>query len=194
MSLKDRYDEPWRHYHNFEHPLELFDTIEQYRSQIQRPTVLGWVALYHDAVYEPTAPHGQNEERSAQLAEAMLPSVLDSNTVDTVAAYIRATADHKVSDSDEDLDFFLDADLAILGAPSDRYDRYAADVRAEYSHVPDSLYVPARITILNELATRAGAGGLYQIQGLKDKYELRAHDNISRETAHLSTHPSRPTT
>lgn len=190
VSLKGRYDEPWRHYHNFEHPQELFDTIEHYKDQIEHPRILGWVALYHDAVYEPTADHKINEERSAQLAESMLPTVLGTADVDKVAAYIRATAEHQISQNDSDLNFFLDADLTILGAAPDRYDRYAAAVRAEYAHVPDEFYVPARIGILGGLAARAGNGTLYGIDNLREKYELQAHENIAREKAQLTSLPN----
>ncbi|KAH3695704.1 hypothetical protein DPMN_083162, partial [Dreissena polymorpha] len=50
---------------------------------------------------------------------------------------------------DDDLHFFLDMDLGILGADRTRYMEYAADIRKEYCHVPDGVFHRRRIELMN---------------------------------------------
>jgi predicted metal-dependent HD superfamily phosphohydrolase len=165
--------------------LELFDILTANIDVVQDPEVVTWAILYHDAVYDPMSTRGRNEELSARLGEHDLPSLVGAEKSRLVARYTRATADHGVDDSDQDLDFFLDADLAILGASPDRYDRYANDIRREYSHVPIENYIVGRIAILQSLATRVEQSGLYITELFKATYEDQAQENIAREADQL---------
>ena len=54
-----------------------------------------------------------------------------------VVRLVLLTAGHEVEPGDRNGAVLVDADLSILGAPPERYARYAADVRAEYAHVDD---------------------------------------------------------
>ncbi len=184
-DLEVRYAEPQRHHHDGEHIEDLFGLLNLYRAHVKDPRTVGWAMLTHDAIYNPKAPSGENEELSAQLAESTLPSILRIARVVKVARYTRATAGHISHDSDPDLDFFLDADLAILGAPPPRYDRYSQDIRREYVHVPSSLYSPARFDILQGLTIRAESTGLYRTELFRGLYEIQAQENIARECDQL---------
>ncbi len=186
-SLKDRYDEPWRYYHSFEHPCVLFSNYLylQDKGQLKHGSAVGWAILYHDAIYDPTAIHGRNEELSAQLAEHELPEIVGEAVAAQVARYTRATAEHEVDDTDQDLNFFLDLDLGILGTSPHRYDRYSMDIRREYQHVPDDQYRLGRIAILGGLAKRVEQTGLFRTKIFRDLFEERAQQNIARETASL---------
>ena len=137
--------------------------------------------LYHDAIYDPTAASGRNEELSAQLAEGELPDILAEHRVHKVARYVRATASHAPAERDDDLNFFLDADLVILGSDPDRYDQYARDIRWEYAHVPDDQYREGRTRVLQSLAARAGQSSLFKTTVLGTIYEEPAQQNIARE-------------
>lgn len=182
MGLKSRYDEPWRYYHTFEHPREMFGVLLEHRDLVRNIGAVGWAIMYHDAVYDPQSTvRGRNEELSAQLAEFELPRVAAESIPEKVAHYTRQTIEHKTDEDDPDLDFFLDIDLTILGADTERYDRYMNDVREEYGHVDDVTYSLARIGVLEGLARRAENGRLYTIQAFADKYEERAQENIARE-------------
>lgn len=185
LSLKARYDEPQRHYHNFEHPLELFDILGAHIEVVQDPEVVGWAIMYHDAIYDPTAPGGTNEELSAQLAEQELPTTIGTTKAARVASFTRATAEHDIGENDPDLDFFLDADLVILGSSPERYRRYAADIRREYAHVPEEHYIPARIRILEGLVNRVEEAGLFRTQLFRGLYEERAQQNVAEEAEKL---------
>lgn len=184
-GLKARYDESQRRYHTFEHPLELFDILLEHLKEVRDPEVIGWAIMYHDAVYDPTATGGSNEELSAQLGEQELPRIIGDAKTRRVAQYTRATAKHEIGDRDSDLDFFLDADLVILGADPARYRRYAHDIRDEYRHVPDELYIPARIGILEDLGSRVAGSGLFRTELFRALYENAAQENIAAEVEAL---------
>jgi predicted metal-dependent HD superfamily phosphohydrolase len=186
-ALKALHDEPGRKHHNFEHPLSLFGELVRFRDEVESPLLVGWTILYHDAIYDPRADPGINEELSARLAELETPFFLSAGGVRKVAAYTRATAEHDAAEPDRDLDFFLDADLAILGSPPERYREYARDIREEYRHVPPELYVPGRIGILEGLATRFENRGVYTTEPFREAYEMQAQANIGAEIEQLST-------
>lgn len=185
-TLKNRYDEPWRYYHNFEHPQEMFSIFLDNRSAMQHLGAVAWAIMYHDAIYDPTAEHGRNEELSALLAERELPGLVDDDTLSRTVHYIRETVSHSDNPSDSDLNLFMDIDLAILGSETSRYRRYAADVRREYAHVPDDLYTAGRIHVLQSLASSAISGGIYRTDMLASKYQAAAQANINGEIARLS--------
>ena len=98
-------------------------------------------AFWHDAVYDPTAPVGVNEAASAELAERICGDAgVAAEVVAEVNRLIRLTAGHQLAVDDLDGGRFCDADLSILGADPDRYERYTCDVRAEYSHLDDTAW------------------------------------------------------
>ena len=72
----------------------------------------------------------------------------------------------------------VDADLAILGAASDVYDRYAADIRAEWSHVPEDAYRAGRADILEGFLAR---DRVFHTDAGRAAWVGRARDNLTRE-------------
>ncbi|HTE57295.1 MAG TPA: hypothetical protein VK694_00995 [Verrucomicrobiae bacterium] len=187
IGLDSRYSEPWRHYHTAQHIAELFASLTQHIEHVRNPRTIGWAMLYHDAVYDPTAVASRNEELSARLAESELPRILSAHETRQVAKYTRATASHKPANAgDDDFDFFLDADLAILGATPERYQQYSKDIKLEYAHVPDDAYREARVGVLQGLASRVGQSSLFRTTLFKEIYEESAHQNIALEIQSLS--------
>lgn len=79
-----------------------------------------------------------------------------------VSLLVRATATHKLPESADlpagyepaDIQFFLDADMAILAADSARYRRYLRGVRSEYSHFDDEAFRAGRMTFLRLILGR----------------------------------------
>ncbi len=185
-GIRRRYDEPWRRHHVFEHPLSLFADFIAHKQELKDSGAVAWTILYHDSIYDPEAPPGRNEELSAQLVELETPVFLPVRGVRKIAHYTRATANHSVAEQDQDLEFFLDADLAILGASPKRYDAYARDIREEYRHVKPELYIPGRIGILRSLAKRHQSREVYGTEIFRAKYEEQAQANIAREIDFLA--------
>ena len=92
---------------------------------------------WHDAIYDPQSRH--NEEHSAELAREHLAQLgASAALIQTTSNLILMTRDHWSGPSAGDGDYFLDADIAVLGAPNSVYDRYVADVRQEYAWAADA--------------------------------------------------------
>ncbi|MFO7563269.1 MAG: hypothetical protein R6X02_11550 [Enhygromyxa sp.] len=184
-ELVERYAEPHRRYHGVAHIDALARLFEQVAAGPgwRRPAEVALAILFHDAIYEPGRP--DNEARSAQLARERLAD-WDQVEVERIAALIEATASHGAAqtEADPDLGHFLDADVAILGAPPEVYDRYARGVLEEYAPVVDVAAFRAgrRVFVLEQLARPQ----LFHTLWFRDHYEATARENLGRELASLS--------
>lgn len=162
------WEQPHRAYHHSGHLSQMLtdlDRLYAYRTQGSTPLALVLAAWFHDAVYE-GAP-GEDERRSEQLANISLEplvtaGLLSGDELQMVSLLVRATATHKLPESADlpagyepaDIQFFLDADMAILAADSARYRRYLRGVRSEYSHFDDEAFRAGRMTFLRLILGR----------------------------------------
>lgn len=167
-SLLQAWEQPHRAYHHSGHLSQMLtdlDRLYTHRTQGSTPLALVLAAWFHDAVYE-GAP-GEDERRSEQLASASLEplvtaGLLSGDELQMVSLLVRATATHKLPESADlpagyepaDIQFFLDADMAILAADSARYRRYLRGVRSEYSHCDDEAFRAGRTTFLRSILGR----------------------------------------
>jgi predicted metal-dependent HD superfamily phosphohydrolase len=162
-DLVARHTEPHRRYHTLEHLDEILERVHG--------TEVELAAWFHDAVYDPRS--SDNEARSAAYADDVLTRLgAPRDVIDEVQRLIALTAGHTVAEGDVDGRRLIDADLAILGAPPERYDRYARDVRAEYGHLDDEVWRAGRRAVLERLLTAAE--------------DERARSNLARELAALA--------
>eukprot|EP00727_Mastigamoeba_balamuthi_P006455 m51a1_g243 hypothetical protein (241) ;mRNA; f:146849-147748 len=202
-GLRERYREPWRRHHRERHVQEMVALLAAHppppplaadpageadeADAADAGQALLLAAWFHDAVYEPQ--RSDNEERSADLfrrfcAEAPVPSVAPA-TAAAVVRLIDATRAHTegaAAGACPLLDAFLDADLAVLGAPAPRYDEYARDIRAEYSAYSDAQYCAGRAAVLRGFLA---APRLYRTSWGAALFEAQARANIARELAAL---------
>ena len=167
-SLLQAWEQPHRAYHHSGHLSQMLtdlDRLYAHRTQGSTPLALVLAAWFHDAVYE-GAP-GEDERRSEQLASASLEplvtaGLLSGDELQMVSLLVRATATHELPKSVDlpagyepaDIQFFLDADMAILAADSARYHRYLRGVRSEYSHFDNEAFRTGRTTFLRSILGR----------------------------------------
>ena len=167
-SLLQAWEQPHRAYHHSGHLSQMLSDLDRlYAPRAQGVTPLASIlaAWFHDAVYE-GAP-GEDERRSEQLAGASLEplvatGLLSGEELQMVSLLVRATATHELPESAElpavyevtDIQFFLDADMAILAADSAHYRRYLRGVRSEYSHFDDEAFRTGRTTFLRSILGR----------------------------------------
>ena len=179
------YSAPDRHYHNLEHINEVFRVAARLGSITDDTGPLHLAIWFHDAVYDSRAK--DNEARSAELAETLLgPIGVPASTLGRVKQLVLATA-HLTTDQptgDRDAAILLDADLAILGASDERYRRYAADIRKEYSWVPEEDYRKARAAVLENFLARPR---IFRHDLLFQEGEEQARTNLRGEIRTLST-------
>lgn len=164
-------------YHDLLHLTEVLDRLDQLAAAgagFDRTTV-GLAAWFHDAVYDGA---DDDEERSARWAEEALPAAYAGE----VARLVRMTVHHRPDDDDPAGCALSDADLAILAAPRERYDTYAAGVRADFAHVDDADFRAGRGAVLADLAAKPHLFHTAQARGL---WEAAARANLGRELAEL---------
>jgi predicted metal-dependent HD superfamily phosphohydrolase len=158
-----RYAEPHRTYHTLEH-------IEEVVALVDGPEV-ELAAWYHDIIYDTKA--SDSEARSALYAGDVLATLgAPADVIEEVQRLINMTAGHVAADDDANGQMLMSADLSILRAAPDRYDRYARDVRAEYAHVDDESWRAGRTAVLQSLLAIAP--------------DEQARSNIARELATLA--------
>ena len=185
VELRQRYAEPHRRYHAVAH----IDALARSFSEVAagpgwtRAPEIAAAILFHDAIDEPGRP--DNEVRSGELARARLGDT-EALDVDWVVRLIEATASHAVADGpalepglERDADLFLDADMAIIGAPPAIYDRYALGVFHEFVPVVgEAAFVQGRRAFVGaQLALPA----LFRTSWFGSRYEAQARANLARE-------------
>lgn len=199
-SLLQAWEQPHRAYHHSGHLSQMLtdlDRLYAHRAQGSAPLASILAAWFHDAVYE-GAP-GEDEHRSEQLASASLEplvtaGLLSGDELQMVSLLVRATATHELPESadlpvgyePEDIQFFLDADMAILAADSARYRRYLRGVRSEYSHCDDEAFRAGRTTFLRSIL---GRKRIFLSEQALQLWEEPARANLQAELSEWSQDP-----
>jgi len=180
-ALLARWAEPHRQYHTLAHLVAVLSTVDEYAAHAADPDVVRIAAWFHDAVYDPHTPGDGNERASAELAVVSLVTLgVPTAAVDAVRRLVLLTATHDPAEGDRDGELLCDADLAILAAPADAYDAYAAAVRQEYDFVPDDAFRAGRAEVLRQLLALPR---LYRIPALAERWTEQARANLNRELA-----------
>ena len=199
-SLLQAWEQPHRAYHHSGHLSQMLtdlDRLYAHRTQGSTPLALVLAAWFHDAVYE-GAP-GEDERRSEQLASASLEplvtaGLLSGDELQMVSLLVRATATHELPESVDlpagyepaDIQFFLDADMAILAADSARYRRYLRGVRSEYSHFDDEAFRTGRTTFLRSIL---GRERIFLSEQALQLWEEPARANLQAELSEWAQDP-----
>jgi predicted metal-dependent HD superfamily phosphohydrolase len=181
-----RYAEPSRRYHDRAHLAHVLAIVDELAAEADDVDAVRLAAWFHDAVYDVQA--SDNEDQSARLAEQELAGAgVPSERIEEVARLVRLTATHAVQAGDRNGAVLCDADLSILGAPKPDYDGYAAQIRAEYAHVPGAEFKAGRTAVLRSLLELPH---LFSTEPGRERWEAQARSNVEQEIADLSGKPS----
>ena len=178
-----------RHYHDLSHIEAMLALAGEHADLIADPGAVEAAIWFHDAILDTRA--GDNEARSARLAETWLEGRAEPRRIGSVAAMIEATASHAVPPAASpalhgDIAALLDFDLAILGAPPPAFDAYEAAVRREYDWVADDAWKAGRAAVLQRFLDRPF---IYATARFRDLLEAPARSNIARSLARLGSRP-----
>lgn len=162
-ELEAAWNSPGRVYHTLQHLDQVLTALDRLRNEADEPVAAELALWMHDVVWEPMAP--DCEARSVRwmqerLGRSGLPSQLLSHTSDL----IMSTRHLPVPPASRDEAVVRDADLAILAAPAEEFDRYDRAIREEYSAVPDEQYRAGRSTVLQGFRERSE---LYFTRGMR---------------------------
>lgn len=178
--LQRSYGSKFRHYHNFEHIRSMLTYLEPVWEELKMAADLQLAVIYHDVAYDPVATH--NEEESARLARMALQTLqFPMERVDRIVKHILTTKDHEIGD-EIDAAFLVDADLAILGEASPRYDWYKQQIRLEYAMFDEAVYRAGRRRVLQNFIDRKW---IYHTANFRDRFEQQARANLKSEIRSL---------
>ena len=178
QALLAAYAEPQRRYHTRQHLAECLAHFEAVQNRAQHPAEVELALWFHDAVYDIKGK--DNELRSAQwAAQALGEAGLAEAICGRVHELVMATR-HEVLPEHDDARLLVDIDLAILGADSERFAQYDAQVRAEYAWVPWPIYGIKRKQVLQGFLQRKA---IYATPYFHARLEQQAHANLCQAVA-----------
>lgn len=189
-GLLTRHREPHRRYHTAVHVAHVLRAVARLAEAIGADAAttrtVRLAAWYHDAVYDPRAAAGANEEASAALAERELVDLGEPAALAAaVARLVRLTAGHQPAPDDRAGALLIDADLGVLAADPATYQAYVNGVRAEYAHVDDDAWRAGRAAVLRGFLDRPRIHHL----DVEPEREARARANLAAELSGLTGAP-----
>lgn len=131
-TTRDYYAEPHRGYHDTGHFDELIALARLYTPDLNEAEQLA--LLFHDAVYVPGAPRGENERNSALLMRSCA-AKLGVVGVDLDRAQRIVEATSHAEPPPPEAARVCDLDLWRLAAPWGEFQRHARGIRHEYLHL-----------------------------------------------------------
>ena len=180
--IQSKYDEPIRKYHTLEHIEDLLTELQVYQEKIDDLNAVILAIFFHDIIYDPTAR--DNEEKSAELFSSLMSENLSDVIVQKVVSYIISTKDHSPAVSkDEDLLYFLDLDMSILGRDRLAYAQYSKKIRMEYCHIQEVAFNSGRSTFLRKILLDEKT--IFLTEEFRSKMEQKARENIAWEIEEL---------
>lgn len=180
LEIEAAYSEKTRYYHTLDHLENLLVQLTEVKDQIQHWETVLFTLYYHDVVYDAQNP--DNEEKSAELAEKRMKQIgVPDEMILECKQQILATKAHFPSIS-SDINYFIDADLAVLGQSWEMYAAYYQNIRKEYAVYPDLVYNPGRTKVLNHFLSMER---IYKSDYFYEKLEIQAKENMKMELALL---------
>lgn len=174
IELIAAYTEPHRFYHKLAHLHHLIGLLHETRMS---DSSVFLAAFYHDYIYIPG--RSDNELKSTKVAKAQLAALgLNVTVIDRVCDLIMATKTHQLLDGDKAAAMFLDADMAIMGAPAAVYSNYVDCIRQEFASIPSFLFDRGRKKFLAGLLTQER---IFITDWFYEKFEIQARKNIACE-------------
>ncbi len=170
------YEVGGRFYHTINHLKNMLIELDKIKSEIQDFDSVFYALIYHDIIYQ--ASSLENEIRSAELATKRLSEInYPSDKIELVNEMIIATSKHLPSIKN-DCNYFIDADLCILGADQDKYIEYTNQIRQEYLIYPDVLFFEGRKKVLKHFLNMER---IFKTEYFYKKFENQAKQNLQYE-------------
>jgi predicted metal-dependent HD superfamily phosphohydrolase len=175
-----------RPYHNWQHILAILALASRFPHLINDVEAFFWMAVFHDVIYQ--SDRLDNEERSATFARERLDTLVSETRLKLICIGISSTAKHDVpnmlSPTDrQDVAFFLDCDLSILGSDRDTFKAYDTAIRQEYAWVSAEQWRSGRVGVMKKFLARKP---LYFTIPMQHKFELSARQNMESLVNFLS--------
>ena len=174
------YDHKNLHYHTLQHISDMLIELLNVKVFIKDWNAVVLALFYHDCIYNTT--NLDNEEQSAKIAFQRLSEInVPQEILSKVNELILATKYHR-KNQDQDINYFIDADLSILGQSTVKYFIYSENIRKEYEQFPTEIYNPSRKNVLKKFITQEK---IYITDHFNYLYEQQARENLDFEINQL---------
>ncbi|WP_062053811.1 hypothetical protein [Aquimarina longa] len=175
-AIENAHNTKARYYHNLAHLEHLYRCLLNVKNNIKDWDMILFALFYHDYVYNVLQQN--NEEQSAKKAIEVLSSLsIDKNRITSCSDMILATKGHHIS-KNNDVNYFTDADLSILGSDWGQYTIYFANVRKEYKYYPNFMYNKGRVKVLHHFIQMPT---IFKTDYFYRRYEQQAKKNLQQE-------------
>jgi predicted metal-dependent HD superfamily phosphohydrolase len=177
-----RLQEPHRRYHTVDHVVEMWRWHCEHNNDRFSDMVVASFCLYHDAIYDPAAVDGANEQASCDLWLEDSVQLADQDSRNLIDQIIFASSDHfhyredMWSDEWMQACWCLDLDLLRLGSPYEVFTAHGRDIRTEYAHLTDQQWLKAS----SEFRAKVMAEPKIFYHGDFQQSEMQARSNLSR--------------
>lgn len=180
LEIETYYTSKKRHYHTLSHLENLFRELFPIQENFEDWETVQFSIFYHDIIYN--ASRSDNEEKSAILAIERLKEIgINEDQILKCNHQILMTKSHEMSDNDTN--YFTDADLSILGKSWETYEEYFKQIRKEYRIYPDFMYNRGRKKALKHFLEMER---IFKTDYFFGKYEKQARLNLEKEIKILS--------
>lgn len=174
------YCDAGRYYHNLNHLEAIIRELSDVKDSIPHWDTAMFSVFYHDIVYN--ALRSDNEAQSADKAQLRLQEIgFPKDQTTQCVLQILATKGHNPG-GDITTQLFIDADLAILGKPTQAYTEYSENLRKEFFIYTDKEYKAGRKKILKHFLAM---DRIFKTEHFYNKYEKQARKNIESELSLL---------
>lgn len=182
--IKNKYEEPHRHYHNLNHIRYCFAVLRRLMkcSESIFPAINESLILaiwFHDIIYNPLS--NTNEEDSVKFMYEIMGQYFDAKTLEEAENLILITKYDREPTTDQEK-AMCDVDLAILASAWDEFCEYDKSIRMEYAQVPDEIYYKERAKILKKFLSK---GTIFSTEAGKLLFENSAIKNINTLLANM---------
>ena len=175
-EIEKNYSDEKRYYHTLQHLDNLLRQLSEVKGDIKNWETILFTLYYHDIIYNPLK--SDNEEKSAVLAEKRMKEIsVSSEIINHCKKQILATKGHNKS-TDNDTNYFTDADLSVLGQPWETYSKYYKNIRKEYSVYPDLVYHTGRKNVVRHFLSM---DRIFKTDFFFNKFETQAKRNLTKE-------------
>lgn len=187
------YAQPHRGYHNAGHLDELIALAREHTPDLDEAEQLA--LLFHDSVYVPGAPRGDNERLSAVLMTATMATLareypnltMAGRDLERAARIVEATthAEPPLAEAAR----VCDLDLWRLAAPWEAFQQHALGIRHEYLHLfaDETAFWQARNSFYESMLAKPR---LFATDYFMERFEDAARDNMRRALLDRA-HPAR---
>lgn len=184
--------QPHRTYHNLNHVNDCLTELRRYELATNThrfSNIVENAIWYHDIIYNPYNPPGENEKQSAdaffdykgkKLRDSICVDTHEWDFVHDVNAAILATANHIVTQSINDYStkLMLDIDLSGLGKSEEIFYRNSVNIFHEYYNTPLIDIIKGRLQFLKLLNLRPS---FYYTEYFRDLYHTQSKENVEKD-------------